>query len=151
RWWIGAAVAVLGLVAPGTWQLSFLRNPPADKHVIRFQLQPPEGGRFVPAGAFGGGFAVSPDSQTAALRANVGGSLGIWVRSLDATDAHLLPGTYGATGPFWSPDNKSVAFSAREKLRSFDLLHGTLSDLSDTPGAFQGGTWSADGRIVFAL
>jgi serine/threonine-protein kinase len=75
--------------------------------------------------------------------------LGIWVRSLDATQAHFLAGTNGAIAPFWSPDNKSIAFSAGGKLRAFVLLHGTLSNISDTPGVFQGGAWSDDGRIVF--
>jgi serine/threonine protein kinase len=74
RWWIAAAAAVVVLGALGFWQMSLWRNPLADKHVIRFQLQPPEGGRFVPAGAFGGGFAVSPDSQSVAFITTFAGS-----------------------------------------------------------------------------
>src|SRR5262249_33205715 len=69
RIWIVTAVAWLLLAAAGAWQLS-RRNPPADNNVIRFQIQPPEGGRFVPTGPFGGGLAVSPDGRTIAFVAN---------------------------------------------------------------------------------
>jgi Tol biopolymer transport system component/predicted Ser/Thr protein kinase len=148
RIWIVTAVAWLLLGAAGAWQLS-RRNPPADNNVIRFQIQPPEGGRFVPPGAFGGGLAVSPDGRAIAYVANVGGTLGIWVQALDATHARLLAGTTGATSPFWSPDGKSIAFFSHGKLRAIDLAHGTVSNICDVPGTFTGGAWSEDGRIVF--
>jgi Tol biopolymer transport system component len=148
RTWMAAAAAGLLLGAAGAWQLS-RRNPPADNNVIRFQIQPPEGGRFVPPGAFGGGLAVSPDGRTIAFVANVDGRLSIWVQALDATQARLLPQTGGATAPFWSPDGKSIAFFSFGKLRAFDLVHGTVSNICDVPGAFTGGAWSDDGRIVF--
>ena len=147
--WIAAAGLLLG--AGGAWQLSRLRSPLADNHIVRFQIQPPQGGRFVLAGAFGGGLAVSPDGRAAAFITNVDGSIGIWVRSLDATEARLLPGTEGATVPFWSPDSKLIAFSAFDKLRAFDLAHGTVSNICDIPGRFTGGVWSDDGRIVFGV
>jgi Tol biopolymer transport system component/predicted Ser/Thr protein kinase len=146
---IAAAGLLLG--AGGMWQLSRLRSPLVDNHIIRFQIQPPEGGRFVLSGAFGGGLAVSPDGQTAAFIANVGGGLGIWVRPLDATQARLLPGTAGATAPFWSPDSRSIAYVSDGKLRAFDLVHGTLANICDIPGSFTGGAWSDDGQIVFGI
>ena len=148
--WIAAGL-LLG--AFGVWQLWRVRHLPENQQVIRFQIQPPGQGRFVLAGAFGGGLAISPDGQTAAFiaLANIGGSIGIWVRSLDATEAHLLPGTENATVPFWSPDSKLIGFSAFGKLRAFDLAHGTVSNICDIPGTFTGGAWSDDGRIVFGV
>jgi hypothetical protein len=94
---------------------------------------------------------VSPDGQTVAFIANVGGTIGVWVRPLDATDARLLPGTNGANAPFWSPDGKSVAFSRGGKLQAFDLARGTLVNICDISGTFTGGAWSEDGRILFGL
>jgi Tol biopolymer transport system component len=144
--WIAAVGLLLG--AFGLWQLWRVGRLAENDNVIRFQIHTPSGGRFIPAGAFGGGLAVSPDGRTVAFMANVDGSSGVWVRPLDAIDARLLPGTNGATTPFWSPDSKSVAFSSGDKLRAFDLVHGTLVNICDIPGTFTGGSWSEDGRIV---
>jgi Tol biopolymer transport system component len=145
--WIAAAGLLLG--AFGLWQQWRGRHLPENQQVIRFQIQPPSGGRFVLASGLAGGLAMSPDGRTAAFIANVNGNIGVWVRPVDATDAHLLPGTTGATTPFWSPDSKSVAFVSAGKLRAFDLVHGTLANICDIPGTFTGGAWSGDGRILF--
>jgi hypothetical protein len=49
---------------------------------------------------------LSPDGASVAFVAT--GSDGksmIWVRPLNAAEAHMLAGTEGATFPFWSPDS----------------------------------------------
>jgi serine/threonine protein kinase/Tol biopolymer transport system component len=150
--WIAAAALLLSVF--GIWQLWRAGHLPKNDPVIRFHIPMPSGGRFVPEGAFGGGLAVSPDGRTVAFVTMLDTSIGLWVRPLDATDARLLPGTNGATGPFWSPDSKSIAFSSsvgvgRSKLQAFDLARGTLVNICDISGTFIGGAWSSDGRILF--
>jgi len=147
--WIAAASLLLAAV--GWWLLSHNRNPGYLEPVARLQLQLPEGGRFISPGTFAGGLAVSPDGKTAAFVAVVDGSAGLWVRSLDAAQARLLPGTAGAISPFWSPDSKSLAFSSSGGLQTLDIGRGTSSKICDVNGVFLGGSWSSDGRILFAI
>ncbi len=40
---------------------------------------------------------------------------------MDKLDAQMLTGTDGATFPFWSPDSRSLAFFADNKLKTIDL------------------------------
>jgi hypothetical protein len=41
----------------------------------------------------------------------------LWLRPLDGTASELLPGTENARSPFWSPDNRTVAFFAAGRLK----------------------------------
>src|SRR5262249_7921361 len=71
------------------------------------------------------------------------------LRPMDSLQSRAIPGTDGAGTPFWSPDNKSVAFVAGGKLRRLEGAGGSPSVLWDT-SLPRGGTWSEDGVIVFA-
>ena len=95
-----------------------------------------------------GGIALSPDGRTAAYVASGQGKTGLWVHPLDGTTARLIAGTEGAAYPFWSPDNKSVAFLARRNLQRVDLAGGPPVAICDVPDG-RGGTWSSDGQILF--
>ena len=147
--WIAAVSLLLGVL--GGWLLWHNRSPAYHESAARLQFQLPEGGRFIAPGAFAGGLAVSPDGQTAAFVAVVDGTAGLWVRSLGATQARLLPGTAGATGPFWSPDSKTLAFFSFGRLQALDIARGTSSKICDVNGVFVGGAWSNDGRILLAI
>jgi Tol biopolymer transport system component len=68
---------------------------------------------------------------------------------LDGDAARLLPGTERASHPFWSPDGRSIAFSAHSVLQQIDLSRQRLSKICDV-SAFNGGSWLEDGRILFA-
>jgi Tol biopolymer transport system component/predicted Ser/Thr protein kinase len=152
RAWISAAAITLLLGAVGGgWTVSHFREPPADDQVIRFQISPPEGGGISGGGNLGGGFAISPDGRTAAFVGVVKGKTGLWVRPLDAANARLIRGSEGASRPFWSPDSRSIAFSARGVLQRVDLLGETISKICDVAGSLTGGSWSSDGRILFGL
>ncbi len=65
------------------------------------------------------------------------------------TTAQPLAGTEGATFPFWSPDSRSVGFFAEGALKRLDLGSGAPQTLAPASSGY-GGTWNADGVIVFA-
>jgi Tol biopolymer transport system component len=94
--------------------------------------------------------ALSPDAKTLAFVAASGGKAKLWIRPLDSTTAQPLTGTDGASFPFWSPDNRALAFFADGLLKRVDIEGGLVRPLSRAvvPG---GGAWSTDGTILFPL
>ena len=73
----------------------------------------------------------------------------LWLRPLDQTEARPLAGTEGGTSPFWSPDSRSIGFFAGGKLLRLDVAGGAPQVLANTSGISVGGSWSADGTILF--
>jgi serine/threonine-protein kinase len=71
------------------------------------------------------------------------------LRELDRLESRMLPGTDGASSPFFSPDGGWLAFFAEGALKKVSLAGGpplTLAQGTDNRGA----TWSDDGTIFFA-
>jgi Tol biopolymer transport system component/DNA-binding winged helix-turn-helix (wHTH) protein len=150
--WLAAAAVVLGALAAG-WTVSHFRQPrPLERLAFRLPIELPEGGRFVYGPGPEGGLALSPDGTTAAYAVERAGTTELWIRPLDGASARPLMGTDGAAMPFWSPDNKTVAFfsssSSGKKLLRVELAGGTPVPICDVPGAPNGGSWSEDGRII---
>jgi hypothetical protein len=147
RWhWIAALTLLVG--ALGGWGIWHFHQPPADDRVFRLQIAPPEGSRFVFSANSVGGIALSPDGRTAAYVTSGQRKTGLWIHPLDGAEARLIAGTVGAAYPFWSPDNKSVAFFTRRKLRRVDIAGGLPLAICDAADG-RGGTWSSDGQILF--
>ncbi len=93
--------------------------------------------------------AVSPDGTRVAFIAIKDHVPMLWVRALDSLENKALPGTEGATFPFWSPDGASLGFFADNKLKRIDIAAGTPLVVTDAPVA-RGGDWGTDGTILFA-
>ena len=132
------AIAAVALAIPA---MRYVRQPAPERLVTRLEVT-------VPAGVDPISLALSPDGRRLAFVATGGSTAGLWVRLLDQTSAQLLPGTEGASYPFWAPDGRTVAFFAGGKLKRVDLAGGGPQTLADAPGA-RGGTWGRDGTIIF--
>ena len=94
-------------------------------------------------------FALSPNGRQLVFAATGDGAPRLWLRRLDQADAQPLAGTDGAASPFWAPDGRAIGFFADGKLKRADLAGGQPQVLADAPVA-RGGTWNADGVIIFA-
>ena len=138
--WAVATVAVLAAAALVLPALRHLRETP-----------PPETRTDIvtPATEQPASFALSPDGRQIVYVASGDGASRLWVRSLATAAVQPLAGTEGATLPFWSPDGRSLGFFSGGALKRLDLGGGAPQTLAPVPVG-SGGTWSADGVIVFA-
>jgi len=93
--------------------------------------------------------ALSPDGTEIAFVANQDRVPVLWVRPLDAIESRALPGTGGASYPFWSPDGRTIGFFADNKLKRIDVAGGLPLVVASAPNA-RGGAWNGDGVILFA-
>jgi Tol biopolymer transport system component len=93
--------------------------------------------------------ALSPDGRQVVFVASGDGASRLWLRSLASTASQPLPGTEGAAYPFWSPDSRSIGFFASGRLYRIDIGGGAPQALTRAASA-RGGTWNANGTIVFA-
>src|SRR5262249_46033850 len=91
--------------------------------------------------------SLSPDGRKLVFSAV--GDGGLWIRDFDSLAWRGLPGTEGAASPFWSPDNRYLAFAVGDQLRKaeFTARPGTLCTVPGNPAG--SGAWNQDGVIIF--
>jgi Tol biopolymer transport system component len=83
-------------------------------------------------------FLVTDDTENTSL----------WLRAMDSLIARPLPGTERASGQFWSPDSRFLAFFADGKLKKIDVAGGAPSTICDA-SLNSTGSWSSTGDILF--
>ena len=74
----------------------------------------------------------------------------VYVQRIGGASARAIPGTEGASYPFWSPDDQYVAFFANGKLRKAPVSGGPLQSLAAVGSAPRGGSWGSKGIIIYA-
>ena len=86
--------------------------------------------------------AISPDGNIVVFSAHQGTALQLYRRNLNRTEVSAMPGTEGATAPFFSPDGEWVAFWADSTLKKVPLNGGPVAVICDTgAGGGSGANW----------
>jgi eukaryotic-like serine/threonine-protein kinase len=134
--WVAAGVSMATLLAVGVWW----RNSRPSEQTMYFPA---------PLSFFALDVAITANGQTVAM---VGYSESahknaIWIYELGSHGPKSLPGTEGASYPFWSPDGRFIAFFADGKLSKVEASGGPVQTICDAPFG-RGGTWNKDGVIV---
>jgi eukaryotic-like serine/threonine-protein kinase len=143
-WQAVAAVAVV-VAAVLAWRSGLRRPGPSP--LLRTAINLPPG---LHLDAENASLALSPDGRRIVIAASgPEGGQKLWLRSLDRLEVQPIPGTDGATYPFWSPDSRSLGFFAGHKLARTEISSGSVQTICDVEDG-RGGTWSRDGRIVFS-
>jgi tRNA A-37 threonylcarbamoyl transferase component Bud32/Tol biopolymer transport system component len=135
RVWQGLTV-LMAAIALGIGAWAF--QPTAPGPAGRFEAAVPENVTLFDE------VSVSPDGRKLAFTAG-----GLWLRNRDALDWRRLPGTDGASTPFWSPDSRYVGFIVDNTLRRVDTAGGPPETVASVPTAtLRSGTWNRHGDIV---
>jgi eukaryotic-like serine/threonine-protein kinase len=137
RVWQGLAVLMAAIaLGIGAWVF----QPTAPSSLGRFEAPVPDNVTL------SDDVSVSPDGGKLVFAAAQGG---LWLRDLGALDWRRLPGTEGASTPFWSPDSRYVGFLVDGTLRKIDTSGGPPETVASLPTAApRSGTWNRHGDIV---
>ena len=143
RWVIAAGLFIVVACAALLFAFEHRRKRPVGE-VVRFQIAAPE------KTTFENYVAPSPDGRRLAFTATgADGRPYLWVRSLDSLDTRLLSGTANASGPFWSPDSRFIAFGDGNKLKKVDVTGGPPLTLCELPNTVGSGAWNQAGILIF--
>ncbi len=90
--------------------------------------------------------SVSPDGRKLVFAAVEGG---LWMRELGELEWRVLPGTEGASTPFWSPDSRYLGFIVDDAIRKIDTQSGPAETVATIGAAApRSGAWNRSGDIV---
>ena len=143
-----AVLGVLVTLCVGLAALHFGHATP-ERQILHTYLPAPEKVQFAFAGDRTAPLAISPDGTRLVFGAiDSDGKQTLWVRGLQAASAQPLPGTAGATYPFWSADSRLIAFFAEGKLKKIEAAGGPAQIICEAPDG-RGGSWNREGIIVF--
>jgi len=138
--WLCAALALVAVSAV-TW---YVARRPAPTTRMQFALAVPDEMSISHMALSRDGSMlvfVSPEENSALPM--------LYVQRIGSSSVALLPGTQGASYPFWSPDGAYVGFFANGKLEKMAISGGQPQVLA-TALAARGGSWGAKGVIIYS-
>jgi Tol biopolymer transport system component len=137
--WAGAALVLVGVTIAGTLAV---QKPTVNRDQTRFSMAKPAGQQSF------GLPSVSHDGRMIAFVAWDSNGVGrLWLRPMDAIEAHLIANLEPAGPAIWSPDNASLAFVANGKLMRVPVGGGAVVPIADAHG-WSSGSWSPAGTIL---
>jgi Tol biopolymer transport system component/DNA-binding winged helix-turn-helix (wHTH) protein len=146
---IGLLVAMVVSVGLGIAFHVRSRAPETSSYGGEWHIDPPPGTVLRTGGV------LSPDGKSVAfVTVDALGTTSLWVQTLGSVDPVRLPGTNQARAPFWSPDGKSIIFSAFRQLKRIGLTDKNPQTLANVvslaPFLDRGGASSPSGVILLA-
>src|SRR5213080_1731466 len=138
------AVIVLAILISGGAIWGWLRPVPA-KQVVRSMLAIDSTEAMAPSTAWSGRLAISPDGSRLAY---IGGPRSqLLIRARNQLHAVAVPGTEGATSPFFSPDGRQVGFLRDFIVQIASLDGGPPITVLDSLIGVSGASWGPDNFI----
>ncbi len=147
--WIAAAALVL--VAAGAGFGWWRAMEPVDHPLVRLDVDLGQDiALSLPYGT--SSVILSPDgTRLAYLASRGGGPVRIFTPRLDQAEATELPGTEGATSPFFSPNGQWIGFGSRGKVTKISVEGGAPIPLTGAGYRISiGSSWDEDDSIVHA-
>jgi len=136
--WLSIALAA-AIAAGATWLVA---SRPATATRQQFAIPVPGEVRHMALSRDGSMLAfISPDEKT--------GIPMLYVQRIGSPNATMLPGTEGASYPFWSPDATQVGFFGNGKLQKIAASGGAPQMLASVQ-AGRGGSWGRRNTIIYA-
>jgi serine/threonine protein kinase len=151
---LGLATGIAaGLFLLTTLGVSFVhfREHPADRPLVRLDVDLGADVSLLPLtaarSALGSSVAISPDGMRLVYAS--GTPTKLFTRRLDQSKATELPGTQGASAPFFSPDGQWIGFAAGDRLAKISVEGGAVVPLGDVGIIFES-SWGEDGSIFLS-
>ncbi len=149
RRWMGltAVAGALALVVPAAWR------PDPEAPAVEFEVYSPSTSTFAaPIGQVPSTqMAVAPDGSALVFVATAPGERSrLWMRALADSQPVALPGTDGASFPFWSPNSQHVAFFSKNRLMRIGRDGASAREICTVGADPRGGAWNPDNVIIFA-
>ena len=159
-WGLGAVLLGVAISGVALWNRRFVAPPqPVSRLVIAL---PPGQQLGVLNGTPPRAVALSPDGTRLAYVGIQGGTNQLFLRTMDSTETRPIPGSEGATMPFFSPDSQWVGFftgffmadAGDSKLKKVSVNGGAAVTLFDNADArldvrdVAGASWGSQGTIV---
>jgi Tol biopolymer transport system component/predicted Ser/Thr protein kinase len=141
--WGAVSLILAAVTGLAIWNVKPLPPQPVSRTVITL----PPGQRL--AGLDQPAVALSPDGTHLVYVAVQGGARQLYLRAIDSLEARPVPGTEGASEPFFSPDGQWLGFFAGQKLKKVSVSGGAALTLGD---AFQprGASLGSKGTIAYS-
>jgi len=146
--WVAAGLIVCVTIGLTVWNLKPTSSQ-APRPVTRFSLTLPASQHLVSSDS--PTIAISPDGSRVAYVASQGGnSEQMYIRSMDASEAKPVPGTEGATSPFFSPDGQWLGFFTGSEVKKVSVTGGPPVTVSNAIAiVYRDATWGSDDIITF--
>jgi Tol biopolymer transport system component len=148
------ALVVLGGIAVVTaaalGALYGRRLSETETHDVRFEIPAPAAGTL--QGILGVSSVISPDGRMLVMAVTTELGPRLYLRDLASTVAVPLAGTDGASGPFWSPDSRSIGYFTSTRLKRIGVSGGgpqTICDLSSV-GPWTLASWGPGDTILIS-